>query len=132
MAKLDPVEKTEDMMIGRKKAAKIITRRDGVKILEVTRTMKDVIRGRDNKMISHAMETDEACWPVESLLLSRMKNREIHLLVIRVRDTKALYISRLADWVDHSATYTRRKRNGSIQRILSFSHFSLKPGIIKL
>lgn len=130
---LDAIQKREPMKIGRKTVAEILTHKDGHKILMVNRTVKDIVRGgRDNKMISHAMETDEAYWPVESLLLSRMKRRDIHLLMIYIKASKSYYVSRLASWIDHSQTYARRKRNGSVQRILPFSQFIHKPGQIKL
>ncbi len=130
---LDAIQKREPMKIGRKTVAEILTHKDGYKILQINRTTKDIIRGgKDNKMISHAMESDEAYWPVESLLLSRMKRRDIHLLLIHIKASKSFYISRLASWIDHSQTYSRRKRNGSFQRILPFSHFIHKPGQIKL
>lgn len=120
------------MKIGRKTVAEILTHKDGHKILMVNRTTRDIVRGSGNKMISHAMEEDEAFWPVESLLLSRMKRRGINLLAVNIKSTKAMYISRLSSWIDHSQTYTRRKRNGSFQRMLSFSHFAHRPGNIKL
>lgn len=129
---LDAIQKKEPMKIGRKTVGEVLTHKSGIKILMVNRTVKDIVRGRDNKMISHAMENDEACWPVESLLLSRMKRRGIDLLAIQIKANKAIYMSRLSSWIDHSATYTRRKRNGSFQRILPLSHFLVKPGLIKL
>lgn len=129
---LEAIQKREVMKIGRKKVAEILTHKNGHKILLVNRSMKDVIRGRDNKLISHAMEEDDACWPVETLLLSRMKNRGIDLLAVKVREDKALYLSRLKDWIEASSVYTRRKRNGSFQRILPFSRFAVRRGEIKL
>ncbi len=128
---LDAIQKREPMKIGRKTVGEVLTHKNGVKILMVNRTVKDIVRGR-NKMISHAMEEDEACWPVESLLLSRMKKRGIDLLAIQIKANKAVYMSRLSSWIEHSATYTRRKRNGSFQRILPFSYFAVKPGVTKL
>lgn len=129
---LDDIQRREAMKIGRRKAAEILTHKNGHKILLINRTMKDVVRGRDNKMITHAMEGDEACWPVESLLLSRMKHQGIHLLAIQIKTTKALYISRLSSWIDESTVFNGRRRNGSVQRLLSFSHFIAKPGTLKI
>lgn len=129
---LEAIQKREAMKIGRRKVAEILTHKNGQKILLVNRSMKDVIRGRGNKFISHAMEEDDACWPVETLLLSRMKNRGIYLLAVKVREDKSIYMSRLKDWIDTSSVYTRRKRNGSFQRILPFSRFSVRRGQIKL
>ena len=131
MPLLDAIQKKEPMKIGRKTVGEVLTHKNGIKILLVNRTVKDIVRGK-NKMISHAMEEDEACWPVESLLLSRMKRRGIDLLAIQIKANKAVYMSRLSSWIDHSATYTRRKRNGSFQRILPFSYFVVKPGTMKL
>ncbi|MDX5412856.1 MAG: hypothetical protein LPK02_07390 [Rhodobacterales bacterium] len=133
MMELDPIEDREPMKIGRKTVGEVLTYRNGVKMLMVKRTVKDIVRGgKDNKMISHAMEEDLAGWPVETLLLSRMKNRGIHLLAVEVRDDKSVYVSRLSSWLDHSAIYFKRRRNGSVQRWLSFNHFVKKPGKIKL
>lgn len=73
MPLLDAIQKKEPMKIGRKTVGEVLTHKNGMKILLVNRTVKDIVRGK-NKMISHAMEEDEACWPVESLLLSRMKS----------------------------------------------------------
>lgn len=130
---LDQVEDRDPMKIGRKKVGEILTFRNGVKMLVVNRTVKDIVRGgKDNKMISHAMEENLAGWPVETLLLSRMKNRGIHLLGVEVKDDKSFYVSRLSSWLDHSAVYLVRRRNGSVQRWLTFNHFIKKPGKIKL
>lgn len=131
MPLLDAIQKKEPMKIGRKTVGEVLTHKNGMKILLVNRTVKDIVRGK-NKMISHAMEEDEACWPVESLLLSRMRKRGIDLLAVQIKASKTVYMSRLSSWIDHSATYTRRKRNGSFQRILPFSYFVVKPGIMKL
>jgi len=128
---LDPVQKREAMKIGRRKVGEAITYRNGVSLLVLQRSMKDVVRGKGNSLISHAMEEEQACWPVETLLLSRMKMRHIHLLAIKVRENKAIYISRLSSWIDDSAIYNR-KRNGSFQRILPFGYFTIRPGIMKL
>jgi len=132
MPVLDPIQKTEAIKIGRKKAADLLTHKNGFQILVVNRTMKDIVRGRGNKLISHGMEADEACWPMETLLLSRMRLRKVPLIAIKVKSNQALYVSRLSSWMNDSAIYNRRKRNGSVQRILSMSHFSERPGIIKL
>lgn len=94
------------MKIGRRKVAELLTHKSGHKILLVNRTMKDVVKGRGNKMISHAMEEDEACWPVESLLLSRMKHRGIPLLAVQVKSNKSVYMSRLASWISDSKVHT--------------------------
>lgn len=120
------------MKIGRRKVAELLTHKSGHKILLVNRTMKDVVKGRGNKMISHAMEEDEACWPVESLLLSRMKHRGIPLLAVQVKSNKSVYMSRLASWISDSKVHTGRKRNGSVQRILPFSFFLKREGDVKL
>jgi len=132
MQLLDAIQRRESMKIGRKSVAQVLTHKNGVKILVVNRTVKDIVRGHGNKMISHAMEEDQACWAVETILLSRMKNRGIHILAIKIKANKTVYASRLSSWIDHSETYTKRKRNGSFQRILPFSHFALKQGVIKL
>lgn len=132
MTRLEPIQRKEEMKIGRKVVAEILTHKNGNKILVVNRTIKDIVRGNGNKMISHAMEEDEACWPVETIILSRMKKRGINLLAIKIKSNKAMYLSRLSSWIGHSSTYTRRKRNGSFQRILPFSYFAVKQGVIKL
>ena len=129
---LDPIQKTEDMKIGRKVVGQVLTHKNGQQILLINRTTNDIIRGQSNKMISHGMETGEAGWPVETILLSRMKMRGINLIAIKIKANKAVYVSRLSSWIRHSTTYTRRKRNGSYQKVLPFEHFVLKAGIMKL
>tara|TARA_R110000851_G_scaffold59347_7_gene137368 strand:- start:3346 stop:3741 length:396 start_codon:yes stop_codon:yes gene_type:complete len=128
---LEAIQKREAMKIGKRTVAEILTHKNGIQMLMVNRTLKDIIRGR-NKLISHAMEEDQACWPVETILLSRMKRMEIGLLVVNIKASNTTYISRLSDWIDESSVYTRRKRNGSFQRILPMSFFQMKAGKIKI
>lgn len=129
---LDAIQKKEVMKIGRKNAAEILTHKNGHKILMVNRTIKDIVRGRGNVFISHAMENDEACWPVESILLSRARNRGVTFIAIRVRDDKSVYMSPLTAWINESRTFGGRRRNGSAQRILPFSFFAKKAGVVKV
>lgn len=130
---LDLIEDSEPMKIGRKKVGEVLTLTNGQKMLVVNRTTKDIVKGgKDNKMISHAMGEDLAGWPVETLLLSRMKMRGINLLGVKVKEDKSFYVSRLKSWLDHSNVYLVRRRNGSVQRWLTFNHFVKKQGKMKL
>ena len=132
MPQLKPIQKKEQIKVGRKVVAEVLTHKNGKTILVVNRTMKDIVRSRDAKMITHGMEDGSAAWPVETLLLSRMKRRGIDLLAVRVKANKAMYLSRFSSWLEHSEVYIKRKRNGSMQRTLTFDHFAERPGIIKL
>lgn len=132
MPVLDAIQKKEEMKIGRRKVAEILTHKSGVEILVVNRTRKDYVRGRGNKMITHGIREDQGGWPIESTILSRLKRRGIPLIAVRVRDDKSVYMSRMSDWLAHSEVYTRRKRNGSVQRTLSHSHWHEKSGKIKI
>lgn len=132
MPLLEAIQKKEPMKLNGKKVGQILTHKNGTKILVINRTSRDIVRLGDNKLISHAMETDQACWPVETPLLTHMKNEGIDLLAINVKATKSYHISRLSSWIAESTVYYKRQRNRSIQRILPFSFFKSKHGAIKL
>lgn len=132
MPQLKPIQRREEMRIGRKKVAEIITHKNGHRVVVVHRTMRDVLRGKGNAFISHAMQDGSACWSVETHILSRMKALGLELIAVKVRASGALYLTTLSRFIEDSKVLTTRKRNGSIQRSLPLTAFSERRGVVKL
>jgi hypothetical protein len=100
-------------------------------ILELVRSRKVIFLDKEGRL-NHAIEADRACWSIETTILSRMRMREIPLLLVRVREDDETFLTTLQRFIDHSHMRNRRTKNGSPLRSLPFRYWARKPGKIKV
>jgi len=122
----------ESFKIGRKKFGTLMKWVDGRTCLVVDRSRKDIYRPKGISFISQAIENGTASWSIETLILSKMKSRNIKCLAVKVREDGEMYITTLSRFISEGETKTHRRRNGSNQRSLEFSQFQKRTGRVKL
>lgn len=121
----------EDFKIGRKKFGQIVHHTNGKKTFVINRTLGDMHRGK-NGYLSHGIQDGVAAWSVETMLLSKMRSRDIDAIAIKIRSTGEVYITTLDAFIEHSTVMTQRRRNNSMQRSLLLKYFIRKEGKVKL
>lgn len=129
MTRLLPTK--ESFKVGRKKLGVIMTMPSGQKIMVLERSRKAIFLDKEAR-INDAIDEGVACWSVETLILSKMRSRDITYLAIKVREDGEIFLSTFARFERYSHMRNRRVSNGSPLRSLSFDRFVRKSGRVKL
>lgn len=88
------------------------------------RNRKDIFRGGE-KSVSVAHDKGIACWAMDYDTLLSMRNQQIELVGVYVRDEGDIYITRRENFFDSTKATVKNyeSRGGTLQEYLPLRHF---------